>query len=301
MATLTQQHGFEVYTIHSADDSAHASFVPEKGGVGSSLRVNAHGQPRELLYCHDFFWDKTLPDLPGGWPFLFPICARLERGGQLGRYLYEGQVYNMPIHGVGWWSTWQVSATNNHDELILVLRDSAKTRQMYPFQFEVQLHYQLSANSLMCKQQYHNHSAKPMPYYAGFHPYFAVADKAQTTLTYKPIKRFVYNDQLTDIIGEQALFTLPSALDNPDLNEQLTAVADDKIVQLNFPDNFMLQLQADRLFPYLQCYTMTDKPFFCIEPWMSFPNALNTVSGVRWLAPGEREHSEIILTWQPRG
>ena len=31
---------------------------------------------------------------------------------------------------------------------------------------------------------------------------------------------------------------------------------------------------------------MADQPFFCVEPWMGHPNAMNTVAGVHWLAPG---------------
>ena len=41
---------------------------------------------------------------------------------------------------------------------------------------------------------------------------------------------------------------------------------------------------------YLQFYTMADKPFFCIEPWMGHPNALNALTGAHWLAPGEVTH-----------
>ena len=48
-------------------------------------------------------------------------------------------------------------------------------------------------------------------------------------------------------------------------------------------------------FSYVQLYTIPEQPFFCVEPWMSFPNAMNTVSGVRWLQPGQTECGILTL------
>ena len=81
-------NNFAVYIIISPDGQTRASFVPELGGVGCSIIMPHQGKSRELLYLHDNFWEKDLQDLRGGWPFLFPICGRLE--------LKE---YQLPIHG----------------------------------------------------------------------------------------------------------------------------------------------------------------------------------------------------------
>ena len=50
------------------------------------------------------------------------------------------------------------------------------------------------------------------------------------------------------------------------------------------------------MFPYVQLYTVEDQPFFCVEPWMGFPNALNTVAGSRWLEPGRSEKG-VLKIW----
>lgn len=280
------------------------SFVPEKGGAAYSLIMPNQNDEKELLYLHDFFWEKELPDLPGGWPFCFPICARLERNGIAGDYLYDGQIYNMPIHGFSWWLPWTVVLHQDH-EIILSLRDNATTQRMYPFAFEVKLHYKLDNHTLQCLQTYTNHSRVPMPYYAGFHPYFltppAEKGKEKVMLDYKPIQRLIYNNRLTDLIGKTTLFNLPASISNPDINEQLTRVGQDKLVRLIYADGFEIQMQANGvkdpdLFPYVQLYTISEKPFFCIEPWMACPNALNTVQGVRWLKPLQSESGILTLT-----
>lgn len=302
---MTQSNfkGYKTYTISSPEGRFKASFVPEKGGVGYSLKIQLPHGEKELLYLHDFFWEKTWPDLPGGWPFLFPICARLERDGKQGCYLYDGHIYELPIHGFSWFLPWTV-LEHDAQSLTLSLKDSSQTRALYPFSFQVTLTYRIENNRLICEQYYENTGDKPLPYYAGFHPYFLTPPlnqgKSQVMLHYQPNRRFIYNDRMTDIVGETKAFKTPVSITDPEINEQLTKLSIDKKIHLVYQKKFELVLEArgvedSNLFSYVQLYTIPEKPFFCVEPWMSFPNALNSVSGVRWLQPGQRERGILYL------
>ena len=87
----------------------------------------------------------------------------------------------------------------------------------------------------------------------------------------------------------------------PAINERITRVGEDREAKLRLPDGLTIHLAAEGvedsdLFPYIQLYTMADKPFFCVEPWMAFPNALNTVAGARWLKPGQSERG-MLRVW----
>jgi galactose mutarotase-like enzyme len=290
-------------TITSADGSTQATFVPARGGAACSIIMPGKQGPRELLYLHDFFWDEKIDDLPGGWPFCFPVCARLTRQNKRGAYLYDGKIYEMKIHGFAWYEAWTVEKAGD-DYLILVLRDNAHTRQGYPFSFELKLKYKVTRARLTCEQTYHNLSPKPMPYYAGFHPYFLTppvdAGKEKVRLNYHPTRHLIYNSDLTDIAGEAALFNLPVSVTDTKINEQLTMVGEDKTIELQYPDGDKIHMVAEgvedpNLFSYIQLYTMAKKPFICVEPWMAFPNAMNSVYGVRWLAPGDSEHGLLTL------
>lgn len=301
MALKEIQHGYEVHTIVSSDGGTRASFVPEKGGMGSSLVIGG----RELLFQHDFFWERQTEKIPGGWPFLFPICGRLERVGQAGQYLYDGHLRQMQSHGFGPRIPWKVIETDREDTLILQLTDTEATRQMYPFRFEVRLTYRAEKDALACEQIYANRGNVAMPYYAGFHPYFRIpapgAGKEKVQLDYKPVRAFKYNERLTDLAGETAVPRLPAAVTDPAINERITRVGEDRETKLTLPDGLTIHLAAEGvedsdLFPYIQLYTMADKPFFCVEPWMGFPNALNTVAGARWLKPGQSERG-ILRVW----
>lgn len=307
MAERTTQHGHEVLTIASADGSTRASFVPEKGGMGSSIVMPGRDGPRELLFLHDFFWDRQTDKIPGGWPFLFPNCGRLERGGEAGTYLYDGHLYRLPSHGFGPRAAWEVAA-EAQDSLTLRLVDTEATRAVYPFEFEILLKYRVAKCVLVCEQTYTNRGQVAMPYYAGFHPYLRTpapgAGKERVMLDFAPARAFAYNERLTDLARETAVPQVPAPIVHPTVNERIARVASNKEARLILPDGLTVHLAAvgvedDDLFPYVQLYTMPDKPFFCIEPWMAFPNALNTVAGARWLRPGQSEHGILRLwvTW----
>lgn len=293
-----------VYTIASTDGSTTASFVPEKGGVGSSIIMSDRHQERELLFRHPHFWERNNSHIPGGWPFLFPVCARLERANIAGNYLYDGQIYNLPIHGFAPYLPWEVTA-HTGDTLTMKLCATPKTLAIYPFNFCVELTYKAANKILTCAQRYTNTDEKPLPYYAGFHPYFltppATNGKEKVFVDFKATRRFKCNEKLTDLIGEQELLALPASIADPKINEQLSLLGKNKIITLSYPDGLKINMEADgvedpNLFNYLQLYTQPTEPFICLEPWMSFPNALNTVQGVRWLKPNQSEHG-ILKLW----
>jgi galactose mutarotase-like enzyme len=293
------------YTITAPNQISQMTFIPERGSIGSSLLMDTPNGPQELLYQHDFFNKKDWHDLPGGWPFLFPICGRLENNGELGAYIYQGKTYHLPMHGFSWSEPWHV-LDHTTNSITLQLKANERTRAMYPFEFEVQLHYQITNNQLTCQQTYINHGDNAMPFYAGFHAYLKTPPteqgKEQVILDYKPTERLVYNERLTDVVGSQPLFELPTPITDPAINEQLTRLGLDKRIQLHYPQGFTLELNAlseDKAseFNYAQLYTIENKPFFCAEHWMNHPNAINNKDGVFWLQPHQKSrHTFNLLT-----
>jgi galactose mutarotase-like enzyme len=283
-------------TITANDKITRATFMPERGGINSSLILPSKDGAKEFLYQHDFFNDDTWPDLPGASPFCFPICGRLARNNNDGAYLYDGRIYHMDIHGFGWQLPWQVS-DQKENQITLILQANEKTLNQYPFNFKVSLTYAVQPGKLICHQSYQNNDTKPMPYYAGFHPYLLTppvnVGKEKVMLDFESDYRLQYNESLTDIVGRLEKIKMPISITDPLINEQLSVLKQNKKATLAYPNGDVIVLEAGgddpNLFNYLQLYTMNDKPFICVEHWMGHPNALNTVSGVRWLAPGASE------------
>lgn len=294
-------------TITSPDNTTQMTCHPERGGLVSSLKIQTPGHQalQERLFLHDFFDQSEWDDLPGGMPFLFPVCARLSRDGNAGTYLYNGKQYHLKIHGFSWYLPWEV-VDQRDDMVTLRLHANEQTLAHYPFKFEILLRYQATTQGLTCHQTYSNRGDYPMPFYAGFHPYFATPPiedgKADIQVAFEATRRLQYNDTMTDIISSEKPIPLPCSITNPDINEQLHELSENKQLKLTFPDNTELQLEAKgeepNFFPFVQTYTMADKPFFCLEPWMAFPNALNTVSGAYWLQPGESKTAELHIDQQ---
>ncbi len=328
--------------IVASDGVTSMSFVPAIGGMGCSLIMPGLHGPRELLYLHDeaaglLDWtgsrigvrddntaavistpspvipapepgpsQKAITDLIGGWPFCFPVCARLSHEGEEGVYFYHDQRYDMKIHGVSWYLPWQVIIEET-SRLVLQLEANDHTRKIYPFEFCVTLDYRIEPGKLTCHQTYTNNDDDKMPYYAGFHPYFltpAVDEgKADVVVAFSSDYRLQYNDELTDIVGKQPAINWPASASAPAINEQLSHVEGDNRFQLRYPDGDCVTMRcwsdddAD-MFPYIQTYTMPQKPFVCVEPWMDHPNALNTAGACRWLSAGQSETAmmELVLS-----
>lgn len=298
---IIQHNGFDVYRLRADDGLSEFEVVPELGAIVSSLRLSWAGALREVLYQHPFFWDPQAERTRGGFPFLFPICGRLERDGAPGGYLHDGQVYHLKAHGFSMRMPWEV-VESTESTLTLRLRDTVATRLQYPFAFEVILRFSTRCGAFFVDQEYANTGTEPLPYYAGFHPYYLTPPpgegKDRTRLRYKARSKFRYNARLTDVVGREPPPELPQSITAPEINESLTQVAPETDVELIYPDGMVLHTLAEgvedpHLFPFVQLYTMNECPFFCVEPWMGFPNALNTAKGCRWLSPGQRERGHL--------
>jgi len=299
----------DVLRVSAPDGSVHVSVVPEIGAAVSSLIMPGPAGPQELLYREPSFWDKGSEKTRGGFPFLFPICGRLERDREAGAYAYAGRVYRMAIHGFGMRLPWTVVDDGSESELVLELRDTETTRLQYPFEFKVALRFRADCGTLVIEQEYANIGDKAMPYYAGFHPYFCTPEagkgKEKTKIDFEPACCFAYNERLTDLAGEKDIPVLPASVSEPSVNELLARLGgENRGTKLILPDGLMIHMLAEGvddadMFPYVQLYTSPEMPFFCVEPWMGFPNALNTVCGVRWVDPGKSERG-VLRVWTRR-
>jgi galactose mutarotase-like enzyme len=296
----------EICTIVAKDNIARMSFLPDIGATGFSLQFNYENTPREMLFLPPDFWEKSPQGICGGWPFLFPVCGRLARHNKHEVYSYRQRYYHLPIHGFAAQMPWEVKNCY-HDTVTFILKDTPATMESYPFKFEITLEYKIYSQVLYCYQRYTNLSDVPMPYYAGFHPYFLTPSpekgKEKVMLSCKPEKILRYNKTLTDIAGEEALFSFPVSITQSYINEKLLRIETQSEIKLSYPDGLNISLNMDErnfqkkdpLFKYIQLYTLPDKAFFCVEPWMSFPNALNTLDGVRWLMPRDYDESLFML------
>lgn len=276
-----------IITITAKDGASRFQILPELGGLGISLQLPYQGKARELLYLPEDFFQREDQFWQGGWPLCFPICGRLT-------------TKEMPIHGFAPYMPWAVKATTT-DSVTIFITDTKETRAQFPYAFYCECHFEIMPNAFSCTLTVENKGNAPMPYYAGFHPYFLtpLAQKDQIQVDFMATKRLQYNDSLTDVIGELPALNLPKPVSDPALNEQLSRV-EKNCSKLIYPDGCVIEMQVDSpgsgaKFPYIQLYTREDAPFFCIEPWMNHPNALNHVQNLTFLSINKSNRSKITL------
>jgi galactose mutarotase-like enzyme len=260
------QESFEQnYKIYELTDPATNSWVkvaPERGGIIFSYGV----QGEELLYLNkETFYNKE-KNVRGGIPILFPISGQLSNG----TYEWEGNTYSMANHGFARNASWEVigQEMNNRASLTIRLTSNEQTKLFYPFDFTVLYTYVLEGGKLTIKQEYNNQGNKPMPIYAGFHPYFKTGEK---NLSYETdaTEYYDYNDnQVKQFTGSVDLTNLKEAVvfldsSNPSISFGSTAVK--KRIKLSYGE----------LFKYIVVWTESESEFICVEPWMAKTDELN--------------------------
>jgi galactose mutarotase-like enzyme len=289
-----------VHALVSPDGGTCAEVAPGLGGIVSSFTVpGPDGQPRECLYRHPWFWEGHPTELRGGIPLLFPVCGRLLQDGTRGLYHVGDRPYVLPIHGFALRLPWKVVQADTPDSIRLRLTDTPATHAMYPFPFELELDYAVSPARLDSRLTVRNTGPEPMPYYAGWHPYFDAPPpgrgKEQTLFDIPARRRRIYNDTLTDIVATGPAPEFPVPITHPGINETLLEVDPGTQSRLLHPDGFAIRQSGDALLPCRQLYTLPDRPFFCDEPWMAPPGSMNRPGAPRLLPPGAEESTALRI------
>ncbi len=91
----------------------------------------------------EWIWQADAAYWPGHAPTLFPITGKLRAG----QYTHKGKSYQLPPHGFAKESTFTVERCTE-SEVVLVLRDSAQTRQCYPFAFAFYCTFKLTPRGI---------------------------------------------------------------------------------------------------------------------------------------------------------
>ncbi len=256
----TYTHQYQVYELCEPATGSWFRIVPERGGIVTSFGTNGV----ERLYLDEATLLDPQANIRGGIPVLFPICGGMPNG----RYDWNGVTYSIKSHGVARNEVWEVVATNKEGEASITVRLVANrtTLVAYPFEFELLFTYRLREGKLTIDQQYSNLSGDPMPMYAGFHPYFATSQKNVAIFT-DAAAMYDCNDNLIKPVHARV-----------DLTERAESVILLDMKKRDFAflsgDHIKVHMKYGEDFRYLVGWTMKDRPFVCMEPWMAKPGEM---------------------------
>lgn len=264
---------YKIYEIRDNDSDSWVKIAPQRGGIIIGYGVEGI----EKLYLDkDTFYDENA-NIRGGIPILFPICGKLENG----KYSLEGNEYAMRNHGLARVSSWQVidKHVDKNSAFIKIQFDSDDiTRKSYPFDFQVIFTYTLENKCLKINQQYFNKSNRQMPVYIGFHPYFK-ADNKNIKYNTDATKYLDENDGKTKCYnGKLSLYGLaesPIFLDSKQNNISFAPFNNGKNIYLEYSKEFK----------YIVLWSVEEKDFICVEPWMALGNSMNTKNDLYYIKP----------------
>ncbi len=130
-----------------------------RGGHIEYLRNDSTG----ASHC----WDYNAAVWPRRTSVCFPVCGALHKN----QYDFGGSSYPMPQHGFARGQNFTVE-DKSPCHAVLALRANSETRELYPFDFELKIHYQLEPDRLEIRYEVENTSASE-PMYFSFGNHFA--------------------------------------------------------------------------------------------------------------------------------
>lgn len=132
----------------------------ELDDFGAELQSIVKDGKEYLWVADETYWGEHSP-------ILFPFVGRLTNG----TYQLHGKTYAQEIHGFARHFVYDVTE-KTETGIVFSLKDNEKTREMYPYSFELQVCYTLEKNRIQVKYMVKNESRDTMYFGIGAHPGF---------------------------------------------------------------------------------------------------------------------------------
>lgn len=272
-STATRADSLETLELRDSDAGSVAVLAPSRGGMVTRLLL--HG--REVLYLDEASLRDPTKNVRGGVPVLFPQPGKLE-GDAFAR---DGKRGSMKQHGFARNLAWTVvrRGTEGAASAMLRLASSDVTRASFPWEFVAEYTYILRGDVLRIEQRFTNTGSEPMPFGAGFHPYFHVkqAEKKAAKVGTEATRAF---DNVTKTTGPLVI-----DLAGPETDLHL-ADHGAKPCSLEWASGSIV-VRGSEEFTHWVLWSIPGKDFVCVEPWTCPGDALNTGERLLVLGAGE--------------
>ena len=277
---------------HILENDQRTVTISTQGGEVQSVRNPITGQ--------EYIWTAD----PAVWarhtPVLFPIVGKLKDD----QYHLGDDTYQMTQHGFARDQEFKM-IEQAADRITLGLTASPKTTEHYPFNFALDITYQLTNNELATTYRVINHDSVAMPFSIGGHPGFLCPSQVdgreetyyllfeqKETLSRQLLSNGLRTGETRPVLqNEQELALAPSLFEEDAL--VFANVASDSVSIVPRSTNQPLVTVRFSGFPYLGIWQKVGADFYCIEPWHGLADAteasgeLTEKEGVLMLAPEE--------------
>ena len=247
---------------------ANDDLTVEVKSSGAEITSVKNNEGLEYIWCGDAkFWGRHAP-------VLFPIVGKVLDDA----YTYEGQTFNLSQHGFARDSEFEVES-KSQNKITFVLRANEQTKEKYPFEFTLKLHYELLGNKLVIGYEVMNNDNKEMYFSIGGHPAFNCPMFEDETMedyviefeALEEAKKLGITPEvyLSGEIEDYKVKTIPLSHDFfKDGVTILTALQSQKVTLKSLKHNSSVTISRAQL-PFLGLWSPEKgAPFVCIEPWV---------------------------------
>ena len=254
--------------------------ICERGAELKSLTGNGN----------EYIW-KGIPEIWGSTaPIMFPICGGLKNDS----YAYKGKTYTLNKHGYIRFADFEVESLSDTD-VVLLHRSNEETKESFPFDYELRVHYSLDNDSLHTEYTVDNVGEETMYFNVGAHEgyytpegiedYDVIFPERETLDAYVLYGNLLSNQRLPIIKDSNTLplydkyFTV-DALVFKDLVSRSAVLRNRKTgraLRVDFP-------KAN----YFLLWHKPNSPYICLEPWNGIPDTVD--------ADGDITHKEGITS-----
>jgi len=230
----------------------------------------------------EYMWDGN-PDIWSGTaPVLFPIVGKLKNY----EYYYDGKTYKMDQHGFARKQMFDVYEKKK-EAISFILRSSDETKQIYPFDFELIIIFEIDNDILTVSYYVLNIGSNSMLFTIGSHPAFALQtkscklsdyyiefDKKETTDCYRVDDGLLLNNTIPQFMNNEKIITLSNSIFDADALV-FKNILSNLITIKNKVTGYNLSVKTGGA-PHLGIWSKPGASYVCIEPWFGFADAINT-------------------------
>jgi galactose mutarotase-like enzyme len=248
----------------------------------------------------EYMWNADPAFWPKHSPILFPVIGALKQES----YIFNKKEYRLPRHGFARDMMFSVKE-HGPDSAVFQLKDSETSKKNYPFEFVLNIHYSLLANTLSVAYLVVNPAKEDLYFSIGAHPAFALPlvegteypdyylqfAKKETVGRWPISAEGLIEDRTEPVLDNSEKLSLSRELFAKDalvfksLKSTQVSLRSDKTahgLDFDFPG-----------FPFLGLWAKPGADFLCIEPWCGIADSVHSnrqltkKEGINRLAPTE--------------
>lgn len=238
--------------------------------TGAELKSVIKGGRQRIFTGDERYWKGTAP-------VLFPVCGTLKDKS----YFFEGKKYSLEPHGFARKSEFEIVEVSKN-KVRLLLRSNEKTREVYPFDFNFYVAYELDGDKIKITYEIKNQSRGKMWAFFGCHESYAlegdiseysvVFDKKEDLSSRVVASGALVNDDYDDFGKDTRVLKLTK-----DVFVRGTAVFTgirSRKITLKRGEKEIARLAFDM--PNLLIWAVEGAPFVCLEAWQNYPDSVYT-------------------------